>query len=217
MLAENYFLDIHIHGEVRLAHTVTYEQIQSALKPLWDYTRAKTFDEGVVSLYSSEEPGIYREKETLYFCWSVLGDRQIQTVIQEVCMNLNDLSQQASILEVTLCPILPDDEYGDETNIEQEMYEDEIFVYYVGPDPSAIAILQRSVVMEEVLEILQDHFDISELENVVKEVDKLFSKRLHTLRKALNTYSTLSDPKLKSKTCLLPGKKLGKAHNKPLH
>ena len=67
--------------------------IQEALKPLWHYAGARSLHEGAVSLYE-EEPGIRFDTTTqrLNLCWTVRGDEDFRMVMDDLCMNLNDLS-----------------------------------------------------------------------------------------------------------------------------
>ena len=48
---DNAPLEIHVHGDVPVKTGTDIKAIQEALKPLWDYAGARSWQEGAVSLY----------------------------------------------------------------------------------------------------------------------------------------------------------------------
>jgi hypothetical protein len=55
----------------------------------------------------------------------------------------------------------------------------------VGPTPAAIMQVQRDLLVQDVVNLMERHFDGSELAGVVAEVDKLFTERFDALVNSL--------------------------------
>jgi hypothetical protein len=174
--------EIHVHGQVPLRTDVKFAQLQEALKPLWKYAGARSLSAGANSCYE-EEPGIqYNDKEhLLQVCWTVSGDLDFKQVIDEACMNINELSASGSALEVTFYDI-EFDEDDEESGAESR---DDFLVLFVGPDPAAIMQVQRDLLVQDLIGLMERHFDGAELGGVVSEVDKLFAQRFDSLVSSL--------------------------------
>ena len=56
---------------------------------------------------------------------------------------------------------------------------------FVGPDPGAIMQAQRDLLVHDVVNMMERHFDASELNGVVAEIDKLVSQRFDALVNSL--------------------------------
>ena len=171
--------EIHVHGEVPLRGDVTFEQIQDALKPLWKYAGAKSLTAGAESAYE-EEPGIrFDAKEhVLQICWTVPGDEDFRQALDEMCMGLNDLAQAGAPIEVTFYDADFDDE-DDESD--EEDARDDFAMYFVGPTPAAIMQVQRDLLVQDTMSLMERHFDGSELSEVVEAIDRLFERRFESL------------------------------------
>ncbi|SFC42969.1 hypothetical protein SAMN05216344_11715 [Polaromonas sp. OV174] len=171
--------EIHVHGEVSLRADVTFEQLQEALKPLWKYAGAKSLAAGAASAYE-EEPGIKFDvhKHLLKMCWTVSGDEDFRQTVDEMCMGLNELAELGAPIEVTFYDSDFDDEEegsgGDEAR-------DDFVVYFVGPTPAAIMQVQRDLLVQDMIGLMERHFDAAELGEVVVAVDKLFERRFDAL------------------------------------
>ena len=176
--------EIHVHGDVPLRPDVTYDQLQEALKPLWKYAGARSLAAGAVSAYE-EEPGIRfdAKEELLQMCWTVSGDEDFRQVLEEVCMALNDLAATGAALEVTFYDTDFDEEAGDED--EPAQARDDFAMYFVGPTPAAIMQVQRDLLVQDTIGLLERHFDSSELGEVVGAIDRLFDKRLNDLANSM--------------------------------
>ncbi len=174
--------EIHVHGDVPLRADVVFGQIQDALKPLWKYAGARTLAEGAHSHYE-DEPGIRfdAEQHVLHLCWTVLGDEDFRQSLDEMCMNLNELSQAGAAIEVTFYDAEFDEE---EANPETESRDDFVMLF-VGPNPGAIMQVQRDLLVQDVIHIMERHFDASELGNLVGEIDNLFRDRYDALVNSL--------------------------------
>ena len=174
--------EIHVHGDVPLRSDLSFEQIQEALKPLWKYAGARSLADGATSVYE-EEPGIRFEQKDhmLQMCWTVAGDEDFRQALDEMCMALNELAEQGAALEVTFYDTDFDEEEGDP----DEESRDDFLMLFVGPNPAAIMQVQRDLLVEDVVNLMERHFDGAELGGVVAEIDKLFGHRFDALVNSL--------------------------------
>ena len=174
--------EIHVHGDVRLRKEVDFNGLQDALRPLWKYAGAKSLAAGAASLYE-DEPGIrFEPKEhLLQICWTVRGDDDFRQVLDEMCMNLNELSDAGAQIEVTFY----DTEFDEDEEGEDDEARDDFLMLFVGPTPAAIMQAQRDLLVQDVVNLMERHFDGSELGGVVAAIDQLFSKRFDKLADSL--------------------------------
>ncbi len=174
--------EIHVHGEVPLRTDVTFAQIQDALKPLWKYAGARSLADGAHSAYE-EEPGIKFDAtgHLLQLCWTVPGDEDFRQSLDEMCMSLNDLAQDGAAIEVTFY----DTEFDDEEGAPEGESRDDFVMLFVGPTPAAIMQVQRDMLVQDVVNMMERHFDGAELGGVVAEIDRLFSERFDALVNSL--------------------------------
>jgi len=148
--------EIHVHGDVPLREDVVFSQIQDALKPLWQYAGARSLAAAAESAYE-DEPGIRFDAaaHVLQMCWTVPGDEDFRQVIEEACMGLNEISEEEA--------------------------RDDFMMCFVGPTPAAIMQVQRDLLVQDVVHIMERHFDAAELGDVVVAIDKLFTERFDAL------------------------------------
>ncbi len=172
--------EIHVHGDVPVRPEVSYEQLQEALKPMWKYAGARSLAAGAASAYE-EEPGIRfdAQEHVLQMCWTVSGDDDFRQVLEEVCMALNDLASTGAAIEVTFYDADFDEEAQDEE--EEAQARDDFVMFFVGPTPAAIMQVQRDLLVQDTIGLLERHFDSSELGEVVQAIDRLFEKRFNDL------------------------------------
>ncbi|MDB5869784.1 MAG: hypothetical protein JWP96_2116 [Polaromonas sp.] len=158
---------------------VSFEQLQEALKPLWKYAGFKSLAAGAASVYE-EEPGIKFDvpKHLLQMCWTVPGSEDFRQALDEMCMGLNELAEVGAPIEVTFYDADFDDEEG---GSEEDEAQDDFVIYFVGPTPAAIMQVQRDLLVQDLIGLMERHFDGSELGEVVEAVDKLFSSRFDDL------------------------------------
>lgn len=170
--------EIHVHGDVRLRDDVDYPQIQEALKPLWNYTGAKSLVDGAASSYE-DEPGIrFDPKEhVLQICWTVEGDEDFRHAIDEACMGLNDVAATGAHIEVSFYDV----EFDEEEAPPEAESRDDFVMCFVGPTPAAIMQVQRDLLVQDVVHMMERHFDASELGDVVSAIDRLFTDRFDAL------------------------------------
>jgi hypothetical protein len=165
-----------------LRDDVDFKALQEAAKPLWKYAGAKSLTEGAQSLYE-EEPGIRFEAadHKLQLCWTVRGDDDFRQVLDDLCMNINEISAAGAQLEITFY----DTEFEDEDESRGAESRDDFLILFVGPDPASIMQAQRDLLVQDVVGLMERHFDGSELSGVVQEIDKLFSERFSDLVSSL--------------------------------
>jgi len=177
--------EIHVHGQVSLRADVTFENIQDALKPLWKYAGARSLADAAGSFYE-DEPGIqFDDKDhVLQMCWTVEGDDDFRQVLDEMCMNLNDVALTGAAIEVTFYDTDFEDEDEEGGDPEAESRDDFVMLF-VGPDPAAIMQVQRDLLVQDVISLMERHFDGAELGGVVAAVDQLFSQRFNDLVSSL--------------------------------
>ena len=180
---DNAPFEIHVHGDVPLKMGTSLQHVQEALKPLWQYAGARSLETGAASLYE-EEPGIHFDAVTqrLQMCWTVRGDEDFRMVLDDLCMNLNELSSAGSPIEVTFY----DADFDEEDEARGEQSRDDFVMLFVGPDPGAIMQAQRDLLVQDVVNLMERHFDGAELSGVVGEIDKLFSQRFDNLVSSLD-------------------------------
>ena len=174
--------EIHVHGQLALRADVVFEQLQEALKPLWTYAGARSLTDAANSSYE-DEPGIKfdTQEHLLQMCWTVSGDDDFRQVLDEVCMNLNELAQSGAAIEITFY----DAEFDDEDEESDTESRDDFLMLFVGPDPAAIMQVQRDLLVQDVVNMMERHFDGAELGGVVAEIDKLFGQRFDDLVNSL--------------------------------
>jgi hypothetical protein len=174
--------EIHVHGQVPLRADIVFDQLHEALRPLWKYAGAKSLADGSGSSYE-DEPGIRfdSQEHLLQMCWTVPGDDDFRQVLDEICMNLNELAQTGAAIEVTFY----DSEFDEEEDRSEGDSRDDFVVLFVGPDPAAIMQVQRDLLVQDVINVMERHFDGAELGGVVTEVDKLFAQRFDDLVSSL--------------------------------
>jgi hypothetical protein len=171
--------EIHVHGDVPLRPDVALPAVQEALKPLWAYAGATSLAMGARSSYE-EEPGIrFNAKEhMLQICWTVPGDEDFRQVMEEACMGLNDIAASGAPIEVSFYDAEFDDEDGEEPEGESR---DDFMMCFVGPTPAAILQVQRDMLVQDVVHLMERHFEANELEPVVQAIDQLFTNRFDAL------------------------------------
>jgi hypothetical protein len=174
--------EIHVHGQVSLRSDVRPEQLQEALKPLWKYAGARSLVAGAKSSYE-DEPGIKFDEHDhlLQMCWTVSGDMDFRQILDEACMNINELAVAGAAIEVTFY----DAEFDEEDEQTGAESRDDFMMLFVGPNPAAIMQVQRDLLVQDLIGMMERHFDGAELGGVVSEVDKLFAQRFDSLVSSL--------------------------------
>ena len=174
--------EIHVHGAVPLREEVGLPQLHEALRPLWKYAGAKSLADGAASAYE-EELGLQFDatENLLRMCWTVSGDEDFRQCLDDMCMNINEVSATGAQIEVTFY----DTEYDDEDEEHGTESRDDFLILFVGPDPASIMQAQRNLLVQDVVSLMERHFDGAELGGVVAEIDKLFGQRFEDLVSSL--------------------------------
>jgi hypothetical protein len=174
--------EIHVHGDVPVRDDVTFAQLEEALKPLWSYAGAKSLAKGAASSYE-EEPGIRLDtkEHVLHMCWTVPGNEDFRQALDDMCMGLNELSSAGAAIEVSIY----DAEYDDEDEDDETESRDDFVMLFIGPTPGDIMRVQRDMLVEDVVGLMERHFDGAQLGGVVAEIDKLFTQRFDNLVSSL--------------------------------
>ena len=178
--------EIHVHGDVPVRQDVSLAQLEEALRPLLSYSGAKTFVKGAVSAYE-EEPGLRLDSKehVLHMCWTVPANEDFRQALEEMCMGLNELASSGAAIEISIYDAEFDDE--DEEEESDEESRDDFIMLFVGPTPGDIMQVQRDMLVEDVMALMERHFDRSEMQGVVTEVDKLFTQRFDALVSSLKS------------------------------
>ncbi len=178
--------EIHVHGDVPMRDDVVFTQIQDALKPMWQYAGARSLAAAAESAYE-DEPGIRFDAGThvLNICWTVPGDEDFRQVMEETCMGLNELASAGAPLEVSFYDTEFDEEETPQSDDADEA-RDDFMMCFVGPTPAAILQVQRDLLVQDVVHIMERHFDASELGGVVGAIDLLFTQRFDALVSSLH-------------------------------
>ena len=160
--------EIHVHGDVPLREEVGLPQLHEALRPLWKYAGAKSLADGAASAYE-EELGLQFDAtdNLLRMCWTVSGDEDFRQCLDDMCMNLNELTKAGASIEVTFY----DTEFDQEDGPEEGESRDDFLMLFVGPTPAAIMQVQRDLLVQDLVNLMERHFEASELSDVVTEVD----------------------------------------------
>ena len=174
--------EIHVHGQVALRPDVTFEQVQDALRPMWKYAGARSLVDGATSSYE-DEPGIKfdAQEHLLQICWTVAGDEDFRQTLDDVCMNINEIADSGAAIEVTFY----DADFDEEDDAQGGESRDDFVMLFVGPNPAAIMQVQRDLLVQDVVNMMERHFDGAELGGVVAEIDKLFARRFDALVSSL--------------------------------
>ncbi len=179
--------EIHVHGDIPLREDVTFDTLQDLLKPLWSYVGARSLTSGAGSLYE-DEPGIHLDakEHVLHMCWTVRGDEDFRQQLDDLCMNLNDVSRAGAQIEVTFY----DAQYDEDDEAQGRESRDDFVMLFVGPTPAAIMQIQRDLLVQDVIGLMERHFEAAELTGVVGEIDKLFGERFEALTSSLDLSRT---------------------------
>jgi len=153
--------------------------------PLWKYSGADSFLAGAASSYE-EEPGLHFDPiaHKLQICWTVAGDEDFRQAIEDTCMGLNDIAERGAAIEVSFYDTEFDDEEGAGRGPEGES-RDDFLMCFVGPTPLAIMEIQRDMLVQDVVHVMERHFDASELSPIVGVIDALFQQRFNDLETSM--------------------------------
>jgi len=98
-----------------------------------------------------------------------------------MCMSLNELAELGAAIEVTFY----DADFDEDEEDDGTESRDDFVMLFVGPTPAAIMQVQRDLLVQDVVNMMERHFDGAELGGVVAEIDKLFTQRFDALVNSL--------------------------------
>jgi len=111
----------------------------------------------------------------------VAGDEDFRQTLDDVCMNLNEVAETGAAIEVTFY----DADFDEEGDPQSGESRDDFVMLFVGPNPAAIMQVQRDLLVQDLINMMERHFDSAQLGGVVAEVDKLFAERFDALVSSL--------------------------------
>jgi hypothetical protein len=111
----------------------------------------------------------------------VRGDEDFRQSLDEMCMSLNELAELGAAIEVTFY----DADFDEDEEDDGTESRDDFVMLFVGPTPAAIMQVQRDLLVQDVVNMMERHFDGAELGGVVAEIDKLFTQRFDALVNSL--------------------------------
>ena len=115
-------------------------------------------------------------------CWTVAGDDDFRQSLDDMCMNLNEIAATGASIEVTFY----DNQYEEEPGDSEDESKDDFLMLFVGPTPADIMQAQRDLLVNDVIHLMERHFDSTDLGGVVHEIDKLFAARFDDLVNSLD-------------------------------
>ena len=174
--------EIHVHGDVPLRADVRSDQVEEALKPLWQYVGARSL-KGAAASNFEEEPGLHFDARShlLSICWTLSGNDDFRFALDEMCVGLNELAAAGAAIEVSFY----DSDFDEEDHASEEEARDDFVMLFVGPTPADIMQVQRNILVEHVTAIMEQHFEPEDLGGVVGEIDKLFHQRFDRMVSSL--------------------------------
>lgn len=154
-------LEVHLHGYIDLCEGVSRKQVETALRPLFDYLDVENMGE-VLSL-EEDHPGIvYHQRDfSLEICCTLEVGGSFFAPLESAMSALGRLVEQATAIEVILYH--PDG-------------RDETQLIFIGPTPDAIYDAQRRRMIEDVTGLLRRQFNEAATDEVVKLVNDLFRR-----------------------------------------
>jgi len=154
-------LEVHLHGYIELCEGVSRKQVETALRPLFNYLDVENMGE-VLSL-EEDQPGIrYNQREfTLEICCTLEIGNSFFAALEGAMSALGRLVENATALEVIIYH--PDG-------------RDETQLIFIGPTSDAIYDAQRRRMVEDVSLLLRRQFDEAATNEVVKLVNELFRR-----------------------------------------
>lgn len=172
--------EIHVHTDIPLRRSIQAKQVQEALRPMWSYTGLRHYPEAARSA-CDDEPGIVFDsaQHMLNICWTVTGDTNFRHALNDSCMNLNEIAAAGAVIEVGFFGL------SEEEDGEQPMQSTEVIQLYVGPSPGDILQVQRNLLVDDVVSLLENHFETGEITPVINEIDRLFHRRFDVLANSL--------------------------------
>lgn len=154
-------LEVHLHGYIDLCEGITRRQVETAMRPLFDYLDVENM--GEVQSLEENQPGIvYHQRDfSLEICCTLEVGGSFFAALEGAMGSLGRLAEQATSMELILYH--PDG-------------RDETQLIFIGPTPDAIHDAQRRRMVEDVSGLLRRQFSEAATDEVVKLINDLFRR-----------------------------------------
>lgn len=154
-------LEVHLHGYIELCEGVSRKQVETALRPLFDYLDVENMGE-ILSL-EEDQPGFkFNQREfTLEICCTLEIGNSFFPALEAAMNGLGRFAEQGTAVEVILYH--PDG-------------RDEMQLIFIGPTSDAIYDAQRRRMIEDVSSLLRRQFNETATNEVVALVNNLFRR-----------------------------------------
>ncbi|HEY8084808.1 MAG TPA: DUF6806 family protein [Methylophilaceae bacterium] len=154
-------LEVHLHAQLELCEGVSRKQVETALRPLFDYLDVDHM--GEIESLEENQPGIvYHQRDFgLEICCTMEVGSNFFAALEKAMNNMGRLLEQATTVEVI---------------VYHEDGRDENQLIFVGPTGAAIYDAQRRRMAEEISLLLRRHFDESATNEVLALVNSLFRR-----------------------------------------
>lgn len=154
-------IEVHLHGYIPLCEGVSRRQVETAMRPLFDYLDVENM--GEVRSLEENQPGIvYHQRDfSVEMCCTLEVGRSFFPALENAMTNMGRLAEEGTAVEVILYH--PDG-------------RDETQLTFIGPTPAAIYDAQRRRMVEDVSNLLRRQFNEASTNEVVALVNDLFRR-----------------------------------------
>ena len=158
-------LEVHLHGYLELCEGVSKRQVETALRPLFDYLDVENLEE--IESLEEDQPGIvYHKREFgVEICCTLEVGNSFFAALEGAMNGVGILLEEATALEVILY-------HADG--------RDESQLIFIGPSAAAIQDAQRRRMAEDLSGLLRRHFNEAATAEVLKLVNDLFRRENKT-------------------------------------
>jgi hypothetical protein len=174
-------LEVHLHGYIELCEGVSRKQVETALRPLFDYLDVENMSE-ILSL-EEDQPGFkFNQREfTLEICCTLEIGNSFFAALEGAMNGLGRLAEQGTAVEVILYH--PDG-------------RDEMQLIFIGPTPDAIYDAQRRRMIEDVSTLLRRQFSETATNEVTTLVNDLFRRERskQPVAEEIDEFSSMQTP-----------------------
>ena len=154
-------LEVHLHALLELCEGVSRKQVETALRPLFDYLDVDNM--GEIESLEENQPGIvYHQRDfSLELCCTMEVGGNFFAALEKAMNGMGRLLEQATTVEVI---------------VYHEDGRDESQLIFVGPSSAAIYDAQRRRMNEEVSQLLRRQFNEAATNEVLALVNDLFRR-----------------------------------------
>ena len=158
-------LEVHIHAHIELCEGVSRRQVETALRPLFDYLDVENMAE-ILSLEEDQPGFVFHQRDfSVEICCTLEVGNSFFAAMEAAMANVGKLVEQGGVIEVMLYH--PDG-------------RDEMQLIFIGPTPDAIYDTQRRRMVDDISNLLRRQFNDATTGEVIKLVNELFRRERHT-------------------------------------